>query len=60
MRFRATATNADGLRFAFSFSAVNWCGVQEAADAALKRIVDADDLHQRHGPWTASGIDVGA
>lgn len=58
--FRATATNGKGLTFQFSFRSANWCGIEEAARRALDEIVAADPLHQRNGPWTARGIDVGA
>ena len=58
--FRATATNALGYTFAFTFRAFNWNGIQEVADVALKDIVDGDPLHQKLGPWAASQIDIGA
>lgn len=59
-KFRATATNEKGDTFQFFFHNYNWCGIQEVANNALKKVVDADSIHKKHGPWVASQIDISA
>ena len=58
-RFHATATNAAGATFQFSFLAFNWGGIETIARQKLNELIAANKLHQKHGPWSISGIDVG-
>lgn len=57
--FRATAINDQGMTFGFEFKYPNWNGVQEHAQKILDATVAADPLHQKHGPWRATKIDIG-
>lgn len=59
MDFHATATNKNGKTFVFFFLNVNQLTTEEAAKAKLDKIVAADPLHQRHGPWFVDSYDVG-
>lgn len=57
--FHATAYNAKGDTFRFTFRNVNWNGAEKAAADALAAIVAADSLHIAHGPWLVRNIDIG-
>ncbi len=56
--FRATAYNASGDTFQFTFKNPNWNGIDQAAKYALDGIVLSDKLHQSYGPWKFRNIDV--
>ena len=57
-KFHATARNAAGLTFRFTFFNENWNEIATAAREALDRIVSQDSLHQKNGPWQFEAIDV--
>lgn len=57
--FKATAFNKDNLTFSFTFVAEGWgADLQEYARAKLDKLVDADEMHKRYGPWDFRGVDV--
>ena len=59
MDFHGTATNKKGDTFVFFFSNVLGITTEEAAKAKLDRLVAADPLHQKYGPWHVDRYDIG-
>lgn len=59
-KFRATAINGNGDTFRFTFFNENWSGIDNEAKTALDKIVAADALHQKNGPWRHQNIDTAA
>lgn len=56
--FRAIADNGNGKTFLYTFQHPNWNGIEKHAQTILDNIVAKDPLHQKHGPWKATRIDV--
>jgi hypothetical protein len=54
--FYAVFHNDAGLRLTLVFRHRTWCGIEDAARAALA----AQSEHDRHGPWAIHAIDVHA
>ena len=58
--YNAIAKNKDGLQFLFHFVASNFFDARGKAEAHLIKIIEADALHKKYGPWTVHNIYVGA